>query len=282
MRILSIDVGIKNLAYCLVDVDNDENFKIIQWDILNLCSQDYENGNNFICSVNVKKNKVLSPCTKKVTHVCMKDLNHTYICSHHLKKMFPNLLTIKQVKSSSIQELQQIAKEYNIVSEINDKKNITNSIIQYIKNNLYHEIIKVSSNHIDLISVGISIRNSFNKEFQVDTIDKIIIENQISTLATRMKSIQGMIAQYFIMNNKTDIHFISSSNKLKFFFKTKKTDYKERKKKSIEITTKILEMYNSNMLSIFNNNKKKDDLSDSFLQCIWYLLHNKLIKEIHL
>ena len=47
-------------------------------------------------------------------------------------------------------------------------------------------------------------------------IDKVIIENQISPIANRMKTIQGMIAQYFIMkNNNISIEFVSSVNKLK-------------------------------------------------------------------
>ena len=45
----------------------------------------------------------------------------------------------------------------------------------------------------------------------------VIIENQIGPLAIRMKTIQGMIVQYFIMSNLNveHIEFISASNKLK-------------------------------------------------------------------
>jgi hypothetical protein len=51
----------------------------------------------------------------------------------------------------------------------------------------------------------------------IHDITHVVIENQISPIANRMKTIQGMLAQYFIMNN-TDIHieFVSSANKLKF------------------------------------------------------------------
>ena len=48
-------------------------------------------------------------------------------------------------------------------------------------------------------------------------IDTVIIENQISTLASRMKTLQGMITQYFIMKNIPQIEFISASCKLKLF-----------------------------------------------------------------
>ena len=38
MKILSIDVGIKNLSFCLmeIDKDNDESISILKWDNINL------------------------------------------------------------------------------------------------------------------------------------------------------------------------------------------------------------------------------------------------------
>ena len=39
MKILSFDVGIKNLAYCLFSINNcnDKMLKILKWDVINLC-----------------------------------------------------------------------------------------------------------------------------------------------------------------------------------------------------------------------------------------------------
>jgi len=39
MKILSIDVGIKNLAFCLFEKNVNENFKIKKWDIINLSEE---------------------------------------------------------------------------------------------------------------------------------------------------------------------------------------------------------------------------------------------------
>ena len=38
MKILSIDVGIKNLAFCLFE--QDDHFKVINWDIVNLSEEE--------------------------------------------------------------------------------------------------------------------------------------------------------------------------------------------------------------------------------------------------
>jgi len=309
MKVLSIDVGIKNLAYCLIDVTdvvgtnanavdtsnavdttnvvgtnasaNASSFKIIQWDVLNLCGND-ENK----CGVKsiVKKNKtqVERLCDKKASHMCK--VGTRYICSTHLKKLHPDLVSIKTVKKAKNSVLLEIANKYSIsIDPSLTKKQTTELIVKYIEENLYHEITSVSANHIDLISIGISIRDLFNLHLPIGEIDKIIIENQISPIANRMKSIQGMIAQYFIMNNKTDIHFISSANKLKYFLEGgQKTEYGERKKLSVDITKAILsqkDVYSTN-LSLFNNHKKKDDLADSFLQGLWFLVHNSYIAKV--
>ena len=104
-------------------------------------------------------------------------------------------------------------------------------------------------------------------------IDYVLIENQISTIATRMKTLQGMITQYFIMRDIKNIEFISSSNKLKEFLDKKKTTYAERKKMGITITKEIINQ--SDMLhcwdETFSSSKKKDDLADCFLQGRWFI-----------
>ena len=124
----------------------------------------------------------------------------------------------------------------------------------------------------------------------IDKVDYILIENQISPIANRMKTIQGMLAQYFIMKigNNVNIFFISSQNKLKLFKQNKVEDVKKKKKDqnysinkkdSIFYTIEILK----NNIQLMNwlpllSTKKKDDLSDCFLQCIWYLTFLNLIK----
>ena len=110
-------------------------------------------------------------------------------------------------------------------------------------------------------------------------IDYVIIENQIGPLAIRMKTLQGMIVQYFIMSNLDvqHIEFISASNKLKDCDTKDKEKYIDRKKLGI---AKCLGVISSDFrfnehLNYFNEHKKKDDLSDAFLQGLWFINNKK-------
>ena len=134
---------------------------------------------------------------------------------------------------------------------------------------------KKKANNISLIDIGIELSKKLKNNIFIN-VDKVIIENQISPIANRMKTIQGMIAQFFIMNNINNIEFISASNKLKNYI-TNKTSYNERKKISIKITLDIITKENCliEWQEHFNKHSKKDDLADSFLQGLWY------IKEYH-
>ena len=280
-RILSIDVGIKNLAFCLFEKPHEaSHFAISKWDIVNLSQEDEIH--KCLC---VEKNS--SICNKPAKYT----LNDCYFCLKHSKKQAYQIPTSELkttfVNKQKIQKLIDIADKYNIHYEKPIKKNdLLFKINEYVANKCFKEITTTNSSQVDLITIGKNIKNKFNKIFPIeDKINYVLIENQISPIANRMKTIQGMIAQYFIMNNNTEhIEFVSSINKLKQPKNHKEThedktadnkgnDYKSRKKQGI---TKCLEILTKdhrfeNQLSYFNTHKKKDDLSDSFLQGLWFI-----------
>jgi hypothetical protein len=220
--LLSIDVGIKNLGICLLEIDGKRNIeKILKWKTISLidnkkeiCNGKLKNGNNCKCIGKYKS-------------------EDKFYCIKHKEK-------------------------YSILEK--NKK----------------------AGDIDIITLGRNIKIELDKLLSEDenNIDYVIIENQISTLASRMKTIQGMIIQYFIQRNMENIDIVSSQNKLKLLKEyenienIKKTSYSVRKKMGINLTNKILDTNEKLSTSKELFIGKKDDLADSLLQGIYYIKYN--------
>ena len=295
MKILSIDVGIKNLAFCLFDKsENLTHFKVTKWDIINISEQE----DNLLCGF-TEKNVI---CNKPAK---FKKNGHCFCLKHSKKQSNLQIPSLQQkpafINKQKIQKLCEIATGHGIKYQPKIKKNdLIQLINEYVHQNYFENIETKKADKIDLFNIGLNIKTKFNKLFETEgKIDYVIIENQISPIATRMKTIQGMIVQYFIMSNiQVDhIDFISASNKLKNFnindnniqndinlennektSKSEKTKYSDRKKMGI---SKCLEIITNDFrfnehIDYFNKHKKKDDLSDSFLQGLWFISHHKI------
>ena len=275
MKILSIDVGIKNLALCILETTtHNSNFIIKYWDVINLFEEQ-----NKICQFNIqnKKKKSYNQCNKPAKF----HKNDCFYCKTHAAKTEYKLPTsdLNKYKRMKLDELKTLVNDYNIEPVVpTTKTTLIQSIESFIKNNVFENISTMKCNEVSLIDVGIAIKEKLEKldTFVFSNIDVILIENQISPIANRMNCIQGMLSQYFIMKNMNNIRFISASNKLKMFIGNKKTTYSERKKLSVDETKKLLikmdgdNIEKDKIINMFNKHKKKDDLADCFLQGIWY------------
>ena len=274
MKILSIDVGIKNLAFCILDKSPTvQQFKITKWDIINLSEE-----RSLKCGF-IEKSLL---CNKQAKF----KKEDTCYCAKHSKKQNFKIPTSEQkpsfINKQKISNLFEIADSHSIKYDPKIKKtDLAKLINQYIQTIYFETIESQKSNEIDLFNIGINIKNKFNEIFSNEVkIDYVIIENQIGPLAIRMKTIQGMILQYFIMSNLNveHIEFISASNKLKDCDIKDKEKYSDRKKLGIAKCLGILtnDFRFNEHIEYFNGNKKKDDLSDSFLQGLWFINNKKL------
>jgi hypothetical protein len=287
MKLVSVDVGIKNMAYCVFEIQNDNCF-IVDWNIINLMNREPEKKT---CTILKKpkstkqKNAVCSPCDKKAKY----EKDNDCFCETHAK-MSGFILPKKsnspsQLKKLKLGELETFAKTQNIHFDQGDqKKTIYDKIIHFLDSYALKLITttKTSAGELDLITIGRNLKTEFDKLASMKDVTHIVIENQISPIATRMKTIQGMLAQYFIMQeNEIVIEFVSSSCKLKGFEKQNVdagTEYKQHKKDSVYYCEKMLENENFSNWKQALETKKKDDLADCFLQGIWYLRReNKIL-----
>jgi hypothetical protein len=271
MKILSIDVGIKNLAFCLFEKKiNTDHFVISKWDVVNIS----ESKEIMLCKFS-ENNKTI--CNKPAKF----KKNNECFCLKHSKKQIYQIPGIEQkpsfINKQKIQKLYEIADSHKINYESKIKKDALVKLINdHIIDHYFENIENIKADNVDLFNIGINIKLKFNKLFEnEEKIDYVIIENQISPIATRMKTIQGMIVQYFVMSilNVDNIEFISAANKLKECDIKDKTKYSDRKKIGI---TKCLEIITNDFrfnehVNYFNTHKKKDDLADSFLQGLWFI-----------
>lgn len=280
MKVLSIDIGIKNFAFCLFEkASGNDFFHISKWDVVNISEEE-----SFQCSFIDKSISSSNPyqCNKPAKF----KKNLDCFCLKHAKKQSFQIpdseLNKSSIQKHKIQTLLEIVKKYDIEYEKSSKKNDLVSLInQYTYENYFQKIETTNANKVNLINIGSNIKTKFNTLFSdEDTIDYVIIENQIGPIANRMKTIQGMIVQYFIMSPifVENIEFVSASNKLKNCNINTKTKYSDRKKIGIQKCLEIISSNHSfsNQVDYFNTHKKKDDLSDSFLQGLWFINDKKL------
>lgn len=267
MKILSIDVGIKNLAFCILE-RLENKYIIKEWDVINLCKKQIK-----YCR-ELKKNG--KECLNKARY----KKNGKCFCKTHAKNteyLIPTnkyILFKKKLNKHKLKTLQEFCNKNNIEIEKKEKKeSLKNKITDFFKKKCLDAVETVNTNNMNMIDCGILLKECLDETIGTQEIDLILIENQIGPLALRMKMLQGMITQYFIQNNITNIVFVNASNKLKEFLGDKKTSYSERKKLSIIKTREILvESYeNKDWITHFTKHGKKDDLADSFLQVLWYI-----------
>lgn len=214
MSLLSFDIGIKNLSYCILC---KETKKIKDWGIINLSLDDV------CCHINTKNIK----CENSVSY---ENNNGLKLCSSHSK--------LKQYKNEKLKKIK--------------------------KNNSIHEIGKLMV-------------KKFDQNPLLLKCDDVIVENQPSLKNPTMKTIQMLVYTYFLIkSNPTKLEMINARNKLKAYkgepvICNIKDKYKKNKFLAIEYCKHMIQNEEDKFINLYETSKKKDDLSDSYLQGMYYL-----------
>jgi hypothetical protein len=261
-KIVSIDVGIRNLSFCFFEsTESSPDFRIIKWDNIDLTERDPLSCNTTGCKKTVKYTK-----------------NGQCWCLTH-SKLQPFMVPTKELTKTALTKtkvagLKTLVEKYAV--QCGDTRvDMVAGLLTYATEKCFESKLQVNAVHLNLVVIGRNIQHKLDAIFGDDmkTINTVIIENQIGPLATKMKTVQGMLAQYFIMkNNNIAIEFVSSSNKLKGLGSDEPMDYKGRKKLGVQCCSEQLSssLNNASWLPFFKSHKKKDDLADCFLQGVWY------------
>jgi hypothetical protein len=288
-KLISFDIGIKNLAYCIFDISA---ISILDWNVIDL-SSDNKIQEKKTCNCTLQSKKTCS----KIAKYCIDSL---FFCEKHAKTS-SYLLPSKEfdepsLKKKSVDSLRTFLEEKKIHIPVSSKKEtkieMMERILEWKKTKMLTSLQKETKlkkgKPLDFIQIGRNLAIHLSKIDLAD-IQYVVIENQISPIANKMRTIQGMVAQMFILQNVPIIEFVSSSNKLREYLGEKKEkekdfeksetilnpDYKQHKKDGIQYTREWLtseKLGFSHWNTFFDTYpRKQDDLADAFLQGIWYL-----------
>ena len=279
-KILSFDVGIKNLAYCLMERTNTE-LTILKWDIINLvedrdlCEYKLRTGKKcgkigrFTMKVNSTTSHVLCNAHKTKCKVEV-SVSTDYNCVHIKCKEKSKINILDNSEWSWCEKHEKDSKK--ILTTFKPKKITGQNCSQQPLQELSFKLFSKLDMDKDLIQV-----------------DEVLIENQPSLKNPNMKTIASILYSYFVMRGLIDkekkslirnVRFVSPSNKLKVDKSVTQNnlDKAKDKKEYYDITKGLGKIYCLALIKesekhFLTKYEKQDDLCDCFLQGFQYLFN---------
>ena len=298
MKVLSIDVGIRNLALCVMEVEeNDEadaprNLTISFWKIINLLETP-----TYPCSGRIGKSEKECPVTAKFTGPDLQG-EPLYFCGSH-KSLYtvPELAVtdgaeaISQCTQHHCAGLDSTckAKVRRLVGGVGYCSRHADKVVKKHQKSHVLKVISVKKcGEADLFDIKSTIWTLLDEQTHLLKVDKVVIENQPGLKNPTMKSIAETLYNYFLCRGIVDkqktgseiaeVKYVSPSNKMKLCPEenldvqgtaNKGQKYRKTKAYSIEKVRSLLTEAVDRQR--FNTNPKKDDLADCLLQGLYVL-----------
>jgi hypothetical protein len=290
MRIVSLDIGIKNLAYCMGDYNEEtKELFIEEWQIINLIEDELQAQQK--CS-HISRNRPYKPC--KHFAIFKTANNQEFYCKAHKKNykyVEPIILKLKEINHNYICEEEDCSKKVKyLYSSLDIIKKICSShkvnLIKFFKKN--HSLKKVKTikcKDYPINKLADKIITIMDSKYQhLLNCDKVLLELQPALAAPKMKSVSNYLSMWFRLRGKHDkvngsnineVLYYRATNKLEFNKDNtddNKNTYKDRKKTGIKNVNDYFDSKNDIInKEKFNNHKKKDDLADALLQILSYI-----------
>lgn len=286
-KICSWDVGIINLAYCIIEKDDDDNFKILNWEVIDIAKKEK------------KAQCDTEDCARTAVYIYLDDDKLCNICGVHSKKHMKYMPSVEaldtefvklQEKNKCCHEECQTGAYYkycnNTYCSVHKKTQITKELKKY----KLKKIKGKNANKLPPHKMCTIMCNELDKRPHLLDVDEVIIENQPRLMNPVMGRVASSLSTYFVIRGCVDkkkdmvIHNISPSNKIKITDDKKVQIVKNEKDKKIKykMTKKLAESYakilikdkdDNKWLNLFNDHPKQDDLADALLQGYYYLYH---------
>jgi hypothetical protein len=255
MKLVSFDIGLRNLAVCVLEGTSRTDMRITAWDVIDVIGE--KNGHT---------RTACFKCSKPAMWI--QSGAGTQACSRHRPKSLT--MTKAALNKKTILDLKELAKTYGLPASLKTKKDLVPAIWTELNKSGWSKFKGNARAHgggvLDLVGDIIGALNRRSDWWEGT--DLAIFENQLDR---RMFAVQAMLHMYFACRGFRT-KGVSAIHKLDNLTMTGDATgtYRGRKKTGIVHCEALCPPAN---MDFFKSHKKKDDLADSFLQGLYFLEH---------
>lgn len=255
MKVVSFDVGLRNLAYCVLEGTSRSDVKIVDWNIIDVLGEQAGVGaaRCFKCST-----------AARYEHAG----NGTFACSRHTpKKGKP--VTKTALTKYTVDELRTQIAAAGLTTAATKKADLVALLYNHAKQTTWKKCVSSvrSGSVLDQAPALMTCLDKRASSWANATV--VAVENQPER---RMYAVQAMLQMYFTMKGLKS-EGVSATHKLTNMITVEDNakSYRGRKKTGILHASSLIPEANREH---FLRHPKKDDLADAFLQGLWVMEHS--------